>query len=184
MKKKYYWIPIILVAAVVVINLGLYLSGWYQDMVWGKSESGFTTGYSPEDTNEMFDLTNRDIICMDNRWRTFDGLKLRYKISADIKESNFDVVVYDITDIQSPNIESTKGLDIVYTKTIDASGTYELDLSQLPVDKRYCLTVYCEKESDFSVDVKCDWDVERWMYLHDKYLAVLPFVETKYDPVQ
>ena len=44
MKKKYYWIPIILVAAVVVINLGLYLSGWYQDMVWGKSESGFTTG--------------------------------------------------------------------------------------------------------------------------------------------
>jgi predicted nucleic acid-binding Zn-ribbon protein len=160
------------------------MSGWYKEMVWGKSESGFTASYSPADENEMFDYTNRDTVCIDNRWRSFEGVKVRYKISADIKQDKFDVVVYDITDVKFESIRSTEDLNIVYTQTIDSSGTYELDMSRLPNDKWYSLTIYCEEESDFFVEVTCDWDVERWMYLHDKYLTKLPFVEIKYNPMQ
>lgn len=183
MKKKSCLILGILLVVFVAINVCLYMSGWYNEMVWGKSKSGFTTSYSPTDVDEMFDHTNRDIICIDDRWRALDGIKMRCQVSANIKKGKFDIVIYDITDVDYQSLQSTESLSIVYKKTIEKNGLHELDLSKLPEGKCYCLTVYCEEESDFYTEVTCDWDMERWMYLYDKYLTKLPFVEEKYNPI-
>lgn len=184
MKKKFFLSIIGVIAFILLINIILIGTGWYNEMVSGQGEiGGFTTAWDPSYSGGEQDHTDHGVITIGCHFRTISGTKIQYHINAEIVSGTADVVVYDITDTDLDN-HKTDQLTVAYSKTIQESGIIDIDLSELPIDRTYIITVFENAGSDFYVELRGDYQLKRWMYLHDKYLARLPFIHILYDPAE
>lgn len=186
MKKKVSISVIGALGLLCIANVILVLVGWYDTKI-EISADGFTTGWDSSYTGTEDDNTDHKEISISHYWRTFEGLSVWYEVNAMMQEGSADLVVYDVTEEFETHATSgkkwqTEGLTVAYSETITETGNHKVDLSNLQTDRIYLITVFENKGSNYTMELQRHYTIKRWMYLHDKYLTILPFVEPAYDP--
>lgn len=182
------------VLAMILIGIMvLYKTGWFHELVLYSEGSGFDTGHMPEEQRLEDDFFGE--LWKDDKWiangiaameKNPLGVKLSYNIDTTIVKGKIRFVVYDMG---KEVTEAERQLDlsryeIVFDQEIIESGNYHIDLSLLESDHFYIVTLLetIEPDTEYTASVRNEIKVLRWQQLYEKYLTVLPFVESKYDP--
>ncbi len=185
MKKKVSIAVISVLVLLCVVHGILTLTGWYEEAV-EISGPGFTAGWDSSYAETEDDNTDHKEVSIANYFRMFEGLSMYYKVNAVMHEGTADLVVYDVTEefetFTSGERRQTEGLTIAYSETITENGIHKVDLSNLRKDRIYMITVFENEGSNFTMELQSYYTIQRWMYLHDKYLTILPLIEPTYDP--
>lgn len=171
----------------------LYKTGWFHELVLYSEGSGFDTGHMPEEQRSRDDFGCE--LWQDDKWIANGiaamennplGVQLSYNIDTTIVKGKIRFVVYDMG---KEFAEDERQLDlsryeIVYDQELVESGNYHIDLSSLESNRFYIVTLLetIEPDTEYTASVRNEIKVLRWQQLYDKYLTVLPFVESKYDP--
>ncbi len=181
-KKRTCQVIIIFLGIIVLTQLYLITSGWYQEQVPIMVQSGMTSGWDPSYAETKDDNTSHEKLgSVGLFFWTFSDAHVKYELEATVKQGSFDVIVHDITEAGLRH-DTTAGLEEVYHETFSKTGNYEIDLSNLPLDRMYFISIYENPDCSFTAEMMSDATICRWMLMHDNYLTNLPFVEEKYDP--
>lgn len=182
-KKKRRMVPIIIFILIfIIINIILYCVGWYNEMVSGNQIIGsFTTGWNPSDTDGTYNDTEHSQISIGAYFRTFSGVKVKYHIIAEMNAGTAELVVFDVTE-KGLACRDREQLEVAYEQVVENSGEFDVDLSGLPENRIYLITVFENEDTDYTMELEGTYEIKRWMYLYDRYFAKFPFVSIKYDP--
>lgn len=181
--KKRALISVLSIGVLILLaQVLLTVSGWYSEMVpWHQKMGGFSTGWDPSFSGGEHDHTDHKEITIGNNFYTIPDTEIQYHINATVNKGTADVMVYDITDA-GLGVQETDKLELVYSTRIEESGIFDLDLSELPENRIYLITVFENEGSDFYLETYGSFRLKRWMYIHDRYLSMLPFVDARYNP--
>lgn len=176
-KKNVLILSGILVAAFVITQLVLLLTGWYEKPVKSKSASGYS--FCKLENEEVEDEYRENIKIADTYYN-FDGLTMDYTISPTISKGEVSVVIYSKK--ESFNWNSKENLSVIDQIPLKDGEMVMLNSDAYPTNENILIGYMYDENSEFQLDVFATYSTCRWQSIHDNWIAKLPWVKQRYYP--
>lgn len=182
-KKRVVIVCLSIVLLFAVINVGLIVSGWYQEpAALQKWQAGTLYRDSTEKNESVINFTDWSVLNVTPTFYTYDVLPyIGMQVRTTITQGALTLIIYEVPGEPFP-IE-TDELTEIDRKTFTESGEYEWDLSDLKKNQLYVIGFFCDEECLFKVSERMVWKPTRAQLLYEKFLTKLPWFPSKYMPV-